>query len=311
MGDVVERGTQQVSAPGLRAAVPVWNDELQVAVAYPAVSDVARRTSEQGGVAGIDLTENGPARKRLFARRRRHQIDPGHARRMRFQAQRVEDRGHDIDARGKRLMDGRLHVPVPPNENRGPQARIEGRAFRSPVYAKSRVLRMSRRGGRPTVVDDEHEQRVPSRRLAFKISKQLPHGLVEPRAGGVILDEVTRHLQIALVRVEEPLGRIVRLVREDRGVPDEEGRIARGGVTVDEVEQRLHRAPPDGQPGVAVAVGDGGAVGELLVPAARHARRPAGRHPVREPRVSVVPFPELSRLKAVVSVLGQDPRERR
>ena len=80
----------------------------------------------------------------------------------------------------------------------------------------------------------------------------------------------------------------MRLVRQHRGVPDEERLLRCGG---DEVVNRLHRLPADHE-------------SFLAVPA-------LGRHPLREPGVGVMPFPEFSRLETAIAGFAEQPRQGR
>ena len=94
---------------------------------------------------------------------------------------------------------------------------------------------------------------------------------------------------------EQPLGRVVRLVRHHRRVPEEERGLARLGH-LDEERDGLHLPATDGQAGVAVPAA---AVGV------------AAGHAVGEPAALVRPAPPLARLEAEVPLRGQQSRDGR
>jgi hypothetical protein len=121
--------------------------------------------------------------------------------------------------------------------------------------------------------------------------EQLAARLVEPLAHRPVPGHVQRGGFIAVLG-QQAFGRIVRLVREHGRIPDEEGPVA---GPVDEIEHRLHPRSADLQALVAVPATAGGiAVG----------------HPLGEATPAEVTFPPLARLKAHVTLLAQQSRQR-
>ena len=116
---------------------------------------------------------------------------------------------------------------------------------------------------------------------------QLAAGFVEPLAHRVVLGHV-RGAARPGVSFQQALRRIVRGVRQERRVPDEEGFLLRHRV-VDEVRHRLHPFAADRQPCVAMAAPPRVAVG----------------HAVGETAVLPGAFPPLARLMGEVAVGGQ------
>ena len=123
--------------------------------------------------------------------------------------------------------------------------------------------------------------------------EQLAARLVEPLAHRPVLRDFQRR-RLRPVLLEQPLGRVVRLVRQHRRVPEKERLAALGGM-VDEVEDRLHGLAADLEAVVAV-------------PAA--ACWIAVAHAVGEPAVPVVASPPFAGLKTDVPPGRKQARQR-
>ena len=112
-----------------------------------------------------------------------------------------------------------------------------------------------------------------------------------------------RYLRIISVKIKIFLGRIVRLMWQERRIPDKERVTIR--VAIDEIINWLHGFPANLQSPVSVAVGGDLAVRQLAVATKLLLGHWAkDRHAFREASIAVMAFPEFSGLQAFVTLLG-------
>jgi hypothetical protein len=117
-------------------------------------------------------------------------------------------------------------------------------------WARAAAL-VARRVLNPAVVGAENDERVVGELPPIQLVEQCAHRFVEPFAHRVIFGK-TFVAAGSLILRQQPGRRIVRLVRQHRGVPEEErlaaAFVVRRGVLVEKLGDRLHRAAADGQP---------------------------------------------------------------
>ena len=107
IGDHVEqRHFVEVTAPRLLARWGMWDNQLEPAIANPAIGYIPRWMPEEGRIAGIDRAENGPGRKRLLPCCGRPKTFPRKFEGFLLKLQSVEQCGHDVDAAAETLVLG-------------------------------------------------------------------------------------------------------------------------------------------------------------------------------------------------------------
>ncbi len=248
------------------------NHELPPAVDHHIGDAAFRGIGEVGDVMGVGLHENGFARLHRCAV---GEVQAGDVSGV-LRAGDVEDGSGEIeDVRESFIVTGGLHLAGPADEH--------GRADAKFVGGKLRAVAFVGVGGVPAIVGEVEDHGVFLEAVFFQIRVHLAGGLVHPIDHRVVKLRLLGG-PLATVFLEQPLGRVVRGVRQERRVPDEEGLFLRLG-RLDEIIDRLHAFPPDIETRVAVA--------------ARGVR-----HAVGEAHLLVGSVPDLAGLESQVSGLG-------
>jgi hypothetical protein len=251
----------------------------------PALADGPPPEQAPRRVVDVDERVRGARSEELLPGGHRRVVEEVHAGQPggRRDAAGREHRREDVDGARQRVAHPRLDGAGAAEHDRRPQAAVVG--------GELRPRREPRGSGilDPAVVGHVHDERVGRELLPVEMLEQVADGAVEPLhvapvsgdvhavgRGGIVLDEIGRG--------------IVRVVRQHRRVPDEEG-TAVLLAAADEVLDRLHRGAADRQALVAVSL------------ALRHARA--------ESTPGKVSLPPLAGLQAPVARGGEQPRQRR
>ena len=210
------------------------------------------------------------------------QVDARQAGRRRHAAGR-QHRRHDVDRARQRIAGCRRDRARLAEHDRRPEAALVGGEFRP--WCKLRPVGALD----PAVVGDVDHKRVPREPFTIEVFEQVADRAVEPLHVAPVAGHVEA-VSAGSVVIHQLLRRIVRIVRQHRGVPDEEW-PAVVAAAADEVVDRLKRLPADRESLVAVPL--------------------PLRHALSEPAAGKVSLPPLAGLQAFVAAVGQEPRQER
>ena len=227
LGQVVEFDFAAVLVFGLCGDVfLVGEDEFPIPINDPAVGQVGAWFVN---VHGVMQVAGAVGRLALGQGLIVEEVDTLHGI-GRFEAARFEDGRREVDAVGQLGAILRFHLAGPTDHDGGAEAAIVlGALGTRGVAAVVSALN-------PAVVGDVNHDGVLSQFFLVEMIEQLAAGFVEPFAHGPVTGDEFG-LGFFCVLVEQALGRIVRSVGEERGVPDEKRFFT---CILDEVKNLVH-----------------------------------------------------------------------
>ena len=279
LGQVVEFGFSGVFLLGSGGDVfLVGQDEFPVTIDQPTVREVGAWLMDVDGVVQVDGAVGGFA---LGQGRVVEKVDALHLLGG-GESTRLENGRSEINAVGQLGAILRFHFAGPTNHDRSAESAVVLRALGARgVSAVVGALD-------PAIVGDVEDDGVVRQFFLVEMIEQLAAGLIEPLAHGPVTGDKLG-LSFLGILVEQPLGRVVRGVGEERRVPDEERFVA---SILDEVKNLVHPLTADLEADIAVASAALGiAVG----------------HAVGKAAARVVALPPFAGLVAHVAALGQQP----
>lgn len=267
------------------------HDEFPVALPDPTVEKAGRRIIDVGNIVFENLTEDGVTIDFAVGGDDVEQILSRHFRRG-FDTAGVKNRRNQVDAADKGFILRRLDLPGPAQHDRCSYATFVRATFA--LGCEGLIPAGGEIGFRgllnPAVIGDVDDKRLFAQSPLIETAHEFATGFVEPFAHRIVFCEFNGSIGGAILG-EETLGRIMRCVWQERGVPNEE-RFAI--ATINEIPDRFEALATDLQPFVAVASAAGGvAVG----------------HPRGEAAFLKVALPPLSGLKADVAFLFEHDRQ--
>ena len=209
------------------------------------------------------------------------QVHTRQARRRRYATGREHGR-QDVERAGEGLAPGWRDRARPPEHDRRPQAAVVGRELGAGGEPRA-VGPLD-----PAVVGDVDHERVGREFFAVEKVEQVADRAVEPLDVAPVAGHVDA-LGLRRVVLDELLRRVVGVVGQHRGVPDEEGLVC-CPAPPHEGLNRLQRLATDGQALVAVPL-------------------PLG-HPLIEATPAKIPLPPLAGLEALVAVRPEELGQR-
>jgi len=254
-------------------------NELPVVSADPAVGEVGGRFVDV--LCGVDeeFAEDGVSIESALAGGDVEEVQAGHLARG-LQSAGAEDRRGQIDGGNQVPIASGVGMAGPAQQDGGSDAAVVRAEL---AFGGEPAAGRSLRAGLldPPVVDDEDDQGVFAEAFAVDVVEELTTSFIEPFAHGVVFCELDVS-PVDGVLFEESLRRVMGVVGQEGGVPEEKGGLAAG---INEVVDGLHGFSSDDQ--------------------ARPAMSALGGHTVGEAAVGVMPFPPLAGLETAVADLFQ------